>query len=112
MTTLNRVRRQKNFLLSYNKFSPAQKKLINANLTPDIIKAITEICVNIQKGVIPVKKSKLSKSLKQNILKLSKFNLSPKNRVKIVQKAGFIGPLLAAIAPVLIEILMNKVGKK
>lgn len=110
--TIKRLTKQRNFLLSYNKFSPAQKKLIKANLTPDIIKVITEICVNIESGVIPIKKSKLSKAVRLNIKNLSKLNLSLNKRKDIIQKGGFIASLLSASLPYLIDLLAEQLMKK
>lgn len=83
--------------------TPAQRKAILKQATPNEIKVICEICHNTLQGNIPVNISKLKK-YKSSIRKLTnkKIPIKKKKKILINQTGGFLplilGPLLSLVA--------------
>ena len=86
--------------------TPKLKKAIIQHASPDVVKAIAEIVLNMLKGVIklsPQQKQRLSRYKKQ-LYSLAKKGVSiAKKRKVLLQKGGGAG--LAALLPIAIAVL-------
>ena len=79
---------------------PPVVKSIMKTASPDLIKAISEICLNVLKGNVPLRpahKTRLSR-FKHHLRKLAKKNISWKKKKTILQKGGLLPLLIKAIA--------------
>ena len=79
---------------------PSVTKLVLKNASPDLIKSLSEICLNVLKGNVPLtaaQKSKLSR-FKHDLRKLAQKNISLKKKKTILQKGGLFPLLIKAIA--------------
>jgi hypothetical protein len=90
---------------------PKLRKAIIANCTPELLKCICECVVNVLKGNLTLSscaKRKLQKHKGQR-RKVADKSVSPAKKKRIiVQKGGFIGPLLAAVLQTLASILFTR----
>jgi hypothetical protein len=90
---------------------PKLRKAIIANCTPELVKCVCECVVNVLKGNLNLfssAKRKLQKH-KGQLRKVADKSVSlAKKKLIIVQKGGFIGPLLAAVLPALASILFRR----
>jgi hypothetical protein len=96
-------------LLKYAK--PKLRKSIITNCTPDLVKCICECVVNVLEGNINLS-SCATRKLQKHKGQLRKVadksvSLAKKKRF-IVQKGGFLGPLLAAVLQALASILFRR----
>ena len=89
--------------------SSEQKKFI-AGASCELLKTISEICLNLLKGTIELKPGDLNKlkKYKTQIVSLSKRKPSTKQRRQIcMQKGGFIGSLLSLVVPSIISAIVT-----
>ena len=88
--------------------NPKLKKAIIQYASPDLVTAISEIALNMLKGIIKLthqQKQRLSR-YKKEFRSLAKKNLSIKKKRKLlVQKGGGAG--LAALLPLVIPLLLS-----
>ena len=88
--------------------NPKLKKAIIQHASPDLVTAISEIALNMLKGIIKLthqQKQRLSR-YKKEFRSLAKKNLSIKKKRKLlVQKGGGAG--LAALLPLVIPLLLS-----
>lgn len=78
-------------------------KTVLKGASPDLIKALSECCLNVLKGHVrltPRQKRRLTK-YKQNLRLLAQKKTSTKRRKQLLQKGGFIGALLKPVLGVL-----------
>lgn len=86
--------------------TPEQRRAILRHANKDLIRCISECCLNILRGSVPLKKSqKSSLSIYKSVLrKLTEKNSSlPTKKKMIVQKGGaflplLLGPIIGALA--------------
>ena len=94
----------KQTLVLISKATPKAAKKIIAGADGSLIRAISEVCLNILNGVIPLsgpKKRKISK-FKKNLRKMvSKASLASKRTT--LQEGGFLSMLLSAALPLVIK---------
>ena len=102
MTNINKVKKT---LLLLSKSKPGAAKKILKNANRDLIKAISEIALNMLNGVVPLtldkKKQQMHRHKNSMRLITRRLNLGAKR--KIVQRGGFIGSLLGIGLPLLIK---------
>lgn len=101
MTNINKVKKT---LLLLSKSKPGAAKKILKNANRDLIKAISEIALNMLNGVVPLtldKKKQMHRHKNSMRLITRRLNLGAKR--KIVQRGGFIGSLLGIGLPLLIK---------
>ena len=102
------VRRALPLLKTLADANPKLKKAIIKNASPDLMLAISEIALNILKGVIklnPNQKHRLSR-YKKEFRSLAKKNVSVgKKRKLLVQKGG--SALLGALIPLALSFLLR-----
>ena len=97
-------------LLANSKPSVVKKILSNAN--KHIIKAISEICLNMLNGCVHLSTSQKSKlkPFKKTMRDLSAPSTNLLAKRKIVQRGGFISTLLGVGLPLLIKGITSLVG--
>lgn len=101
MANINKVKKT---LLLLTKSKPGAAKKILKNANRDLIKAISEIALNMLNGVVPLtsgKKKQMHRHKNSMRLITRRLNLGAKR--KIVQRGGFIGSLLGIGLPLLIK---------
>ena len=101
MANINKVKKT---LLLLTKSKPGAAKKILKNANRDLIKAISEIALNMLNGVVPLtldQKKQMHRHKNSMRLITRRLNLGAKR--KIVQRGGFIGSLLGIGLPLLIK---------
>ena len=87
------------------KAKPAVVKKIIKPAKRDLVDALSELSLNLLRGVIPVsrqKKARLTRH-KHGLRALAQKGSSIKKRKEILQKGGLVGSLLAATLPLAIQ---------
>ena len=108
---MKRIRSNYSTLKLLEKAKPELRNAIISKCGPDLLRCISEVALNVLKGNVKIKKSskRTLKKFKDTIRKVANKSVSDKKKKAIlVQKGGFIGPLLAAVLPVLASLLFNK----
>ena len=108
---------QKHFgILEYLKdLSPKDQKKFIENSSSELLKTISEICLNLLKGKVNLSPADLKKlkKYKTQIISLSQKRHSVKTRRKLCnQRGGFIGSLIATILPALISTIVTATQKR
>ena len=108
---------QKHFgILEYLKdLSKKDQKNFIENASSEVLKTISEICLNLIKGTVKIPESDLKKlkKYKIQIVSLSQKRHSVKKRKNICnQKGGFLGSLLGVILPSLISTIITATQRK
>lgn len=105
---MRRIKQMKKLLTNYRGFNKKEKDWIRNNMSPNMVKILTEIGVNLEKGNIS--SAKIKKSYRSKIKRLADSNLSLNQRRKFLKKqtGGFIGALISTALPLLLQMLMNK----
>jgi hypothetical protein len=108
---MKRVKSNYNVLHVLKNAKPKLRKAIISNCTPDLINCISECALNVLRGTI-----KLSTCMKRKLRKhrgqLRKVTdksvpLTSKRRL-VVQKGGFLVPLLSAVLPLISTLLFRQ----
>ncbi len=75
----------------------------------DLINCVSECCVNILKGNVPLtsKQKKILCNHKTKLRTLAQKKVSLKKKKEIIQKGGFLGAILAPVASVLGSLLLG-----
>lgn len=109
-----RLKRQIHNLHTLNSCKLCLRKSILKNAPEELIICLSEICLNILKGNIPISKSQKSKLFKYRKLmrdlvtiKGNKKEIIKKNRSKLVQNGGFLPLLLGPLLSIISEIIQN-----
>lgn len=109
-----RLKRNAHLLNALYKSGPQKRKDIMLHSSPDFVKTICEIALNILKGNISLSPSqyKTLKKYKTNIRLLAdrKVGINRKRRILSTQRGGFF-PLLGVIVPLLTEIISGVTRK-
>jgi hypothetical protein len=95
-----RIERNLHLLESFPKLNRKQQGLIRKNFTPDQLKFIFELAINLLNQNIPVPQE-IRKKLephKSKIRRLSQKNSTIKEKRKIVQTGGFLPLFLSTLA--------------
>lgn len=105
MTT--RIKHYAPVLQGLYKTSPKICKKFIQSAPPDLIKAVSEICLNVLRGKVKLSpKQKISLKKHRNTLRsLSKRNTSLESRRRHIQKGGFLGALLRPLLPLLGQLI-------
>lgn len=84
-----------------------KRKNLIKTLTPNVIKKISEVIHNLFKGRIKVSPRQLGKLQKHKrvLRKFKNRSLSVKRKRNLLQRGGFIGPLLSVALPILSSLL-------
>src|SRR5215510_2409067 len=94
-----------------SKATPELRKAIISKCGPELLKCISEVAVNVLKGNVQLSscsKKKLKKHRGQ-IRKVADKKVSAATKKKIlVQKGGFLLPLLSAVLPAIASLLVTK----
>ena len=98
------------FLEYVSKLSKFQQKKLLAQADSKIVKILTNLCYNFNKGHITTdpKHIKRLKPYKKLIKTLCQKRLSLKKRHKILQTGGFLSTLLSTTVPLLLQFLTQK----
>ena len=103
------VKRALSLLKTLAEAKPKFKKAIIKNASPELLKAISEIVLNMLKGIIPLspqQKQRLSR-YKKEFRTLAKKGISAvKKRKLLVQKGG--GAALGILLPIALSILAGR----
>ena len=101
------VKRNVDLLRLLHKSKPALVKIILKNASPDLVRALSECCLNVLKGNIKLNAGQKTRLRRyKNILrKLAAKKLAVKTRKQLLQKGGFIGALLGPVLGVLGSLL-------
>ena len=101
MTNINKVKKT---LLLLTKSKPGAAKKILKNANRDLIKAISEIALNMLNGVVPLTSAQKEKMHRhRNSMRQITGQLKLGAKRKIIQRGGFIGSLLGVGLPLLIK---------
>ena len=106
------VNKMKKTLLLLAHSKPAAVKKIIKNANRDLLKAISEISLNMLQGNLPLnptQKSKLRRH-RHTMRKITEKNTNLTAKRKYIQKGGFIGSLLAASLPFLLKGVSSLIG--
>lgn len=105
----SRIKRNAPLLKALYQATPLKRKDILAHCSPDFIRALCEIALNLLKGNIPLSPSQYKKLKRQRkvirLLADKKTGLKHKHRILKRQSGGFILPLLSAAVPILGNLL-------
>ena len=95
---------QKTLILLANAKPSAAKKIIK-NASHNVLKAVSEICLNMLNGVVnlSVSHKKKLKKYRNTMRKLAEKNTSLTARRKLMQRGGFIGSVLGIGLPLLVK---------
>ena len=110
---MKRIRSNYSTLKLLKKAEPKLRKAIISKCGPDLLKCISEVALNVLRGNVKLTTStkRKLKKFKGQIRKVASKDVSDETKKKlIVQKGGFIGPLLAAVLPVVASLLFNKLS--
>ena len=91
------------------------QKLFIKGASPELLKTISEICLNLLKGTIKISKEDIDKlrRFKKQILHLSEKRHSVKVRRDMCsQKGGFLGSLIAVALPSIISAIVSATTKR
>ena len=95
--------------------SPKDQKKFIENSSSELLKTISEICLNLLKGKVNLSASDLNKlkKYKNQIISLSQKRHSIKVRRKLCnQRGGFIGSLIGTVLPILISTIVSATRKR
>ena len=108
-----RVRKHMPILEYINSMNEKERKHFLKGANIELLKTLSEICLNLLAGTIKIPPSELQKlkRFKKEIITLSEKRHSLKKRVKICQKGGFIGSLLALAIPSIVQAIISAVKK-
>lgn len=83
-------------------------------MSNNFVKFIAEICHNLQSGKVTLTKCAAKKLSKYSVhmRNMTERGRSLKRRRAVVQSGGFLATLIAAVAPVLIELVAKKLMEK
>lgn len=111
---MSRILKNKDFLQLLCTGNKKLKKTLIQNGTPDQIKSICEIILNLLRGNIKLTDEELDKlKKKKKILRqLSKKNQSSKKRKILIQKGGFLQFLIPALISGLATIVSSAIEKQ
>ena len=95
--------------------SPSEQKRFINGASSELLKAISELCLNLLKGSIKIDESdlkKLKRYKKQIILLSEKKHSTLKRRKFCSQKGGFLGSLISIALPAVISAIIAATQKK
>lgn len=102
------------------KSTPSNRKRLIKEASPQLVKIISECCLNLLKGNIPVSKNQKTK-LKKYQKAIRKLGNSKKLSIKarkniLIQKGGFLplilGPLLGSVIPLIVKGIGSLIRKR
>ena len=99
------VNKVKSTLILLANSTPAAAKKIIKNSNRDVLKAISEICLNILNGFVPLthaQKKKL-KRYRNPMRELTEKKTKVTARRRLLQRGGFLGTILSVGLPLLIK---------
>lgn len=110
MQKLARLKKFRFLLSNFKNLSKHEKKIIVNNLTDEVVKLIVEIIGNVENGCIKIdSKSKTAlKKYKKSFVDLLKRENTLQTQKRIIQKGGFVAPLLSVLGTQLLSYLLNK----
>src|SRR5215469_910045 len=89
--------------LLHNGNAKTRKAMLKSNCTDDFIKCISECCINVLKGHVPLTKAQFEplRRRKQTLRTLSRKKTSRDKERELIQSSGFLGFLLWPIVSLL-----------
>src|SRR5215468_6682682 len=90
---------------------PKFRKAIISKCGPDLLRCISEVCLNVLRDNVPLSSSskKKLKKYKGQIRKVASKRVSTAKKKKLInQKGGFLLPLLSTVLPVIASMLFNR----
>lgn len=102
---MKRLIKYKHLLSNFQNFTKREKELLRKHMPLDFVKLLIEIAGNYLKGHIPLdkKNEKILKPYKKKLQSLTNCQTSLCKRKKILQRGGFAGLVLGAVASALIS---------
>ena len=110
---MNRLKKHASTLKLLHKAKPSLRKPIISNGNNELIRCICECALNVLQGHAPISqqhKNCFSRH-KKGLRKLTDRKVSLKNKQKIFQKGGFLGPLLSAVIPTVASLIAGLASK-
>lgn len=110
---MKRLKKNYNFLSLLSKSSPKQRKSLLRNANKSQILSLSEICLNILAGNIPVNIKKLRK-YKRCIRKIAcrKTSFKRKKNFLVKQRGGFLPLILPAVLSGIAGLVGKAIGKR
>lgn len=107
---MERLRKHAPILNAMHKGSPGMRRSLIDQGPPELVTTIGDCCRNVLNGNVPITanhKRKLRR-YRQALHLLSQKRVSVKRKKKILQRGGFIGTLLSAIAAPLLGLILGQ----
>lgn len=110
------VKKNAKLLKLLNKLEPRSRQQIVKHHchNPDFVRCISNCCLNILKGNVPMNNAQLTKlkTKKKDLSEIARKKTSLKKKVAIIQKGGFLGAILPPIISALGSLFGGLIGGK
>ena len=108
---MEKLRDNRVFLEMLAKSNNKYRKTLLAGAPPEIIHLLSECALNILKGSIVLTKEEKAKLRphKEDLRKLATGKTGPRTKKKIIQKGGFIRPLLKPVLKAALPHIVNHI---